>query len=662
MAWEHQAVASVSLAAAVGCLVVYALHLCLQLAICTAGGTSSWTASGTLRSACMRFFGGASSLKGSGGENDLLAGKAHEIAVQRSSCYWLFMCRLAFHVFALWLLCDMLVGRFDELLDVARGGHRSDFRYATCITGRVVPCMLSLYFILVPEHSTPTARQVLQAVLACYIVSQVVRAESIEALKNKEAMHAMASQSAALLAGSPILTTTLATLTCAARVGIYMMLLGEANDEELQRYASLLGEEHAVSYVFEHIAVSMACVFMASVLEHTLLEGALASLREQASYQVQKTVKSLLAVLCDAVVCTDENFVLTEPCFALANTLLRQTPGKSYEGDSFLDFLEESDRVRVQGHFAEASVGIAQSIISRMVDGNGAVLKMQLYCVPYDIHRVVQHDCLEPVCVWLEVFATKAINHNRSFEALQRYSSPSAIKLSDLVTPAIHGKRRHIIGVKEGDGSSPNDTMPLQPSRVLFEAYRSRRWRPRYGSAEASTAGSDSTTTSATSSVESKEDAEAYIRLSSMEVVTWNAAFTMLCGPEQEQGFLFTDWLVSRQAERFPRVVRRICEKFMNKQSDPEDPTMIRLGTVTLQPPQAKLADLKYNVEVHLDMESLRGQSRSNGNACLRVKLCDLTNIVKPKRPRSPRSPSAGETPSCSSSEGQDDENPLVAL
>eukprot|EP00929_Paragymnodinium_shiwhaense_P069694 TRINITY_DN3515_c0_g1_i1.p1 TRINITY_DN3515_c0_g1~~TRINITY_DN3515_c0_g1_i1.p1 ORF type:complete len:521 (+),score=93.18 TRINITY_DN3515_c0_g1_i1:124-1686(+) len=520
------------------------------------------------------------------------------------------MCRLAFHVFALWLLCDMLVGRFDELLDVARGGHRSDFRYATCITGRVVPCMLSLYFILVPEHSTPTARQVLQAVLACYIVSQVVRAESIEALKNKEAMHAMASQSAALLAGSPILTTTLATLTCAARVGIYMMLLGEANDEELQRYASLLGEEHAVSYVFEHIAVSMACVFMASVLEHTLLEGALASLREQASYQVQKTVKSLLAVLCDAVVCTDENFVLTEPCFALANTLLRQTPGKSYEGDSFLDFLEESDRVRVQGHFAEASVGIAQSIISRMVDGNGAVLKMQLYCVPYDIH----------------------------------------------------GKRRHIIGVKEGDGSSPNDTMPLQPSRVLFEAYRSRRWRPRYGSAEASTAGSDSTTTSATSSVESKEDAEAYIRLSSMEVVTWNAAFTMLCGPEQEQGFLFTDWLVSRQAERFPRVVRRICEKFMNKQSDPEDPTMIRLGTVTLQPPQAKLADLKYNVEVHLDMESLRGQSRSNGNACLRVKLCDLTNIVKPKRPRSPRSPSAGETPSCSSSEGQDDENPLVAL
>eukprot|EP00929_Paragymnodinium_shiwhaense_P047765 TRINITY_DN24223_c0_g1_i3.p1 TRINITY_DN24223_c0_g1~~TRINITY_DN24223_c0_g1_i3.p1 ORF type:complete len:510 (+),score=45.84 TRINITY_DN24223_c0_g1_i3:94-1623(+) len=494
---------------------------------------------------------------------------------------------------------------------VAGGGVQNDFSFLRYTFRRLVIFCGAAFFRILPEKRTPSYLQIAQSIATVFIISRLLATTDLRTLRDHEAFDTMISFVLSTFAGGPLLTTFLASLTCLCRIGKYIAFLRSMSAVDREQISRLHGSDHLATYTLEHIAVVASTVFMASILEASMLEGALASLRERVWYQIQEVVQSLLAVLCDAVVCTDEDFLLTEPSLALANTLLRQPPGNSYEGHCFLEFVEESDRQRVHAHFANSGLGTAQSIHTRVLDGNSNQIAVQLYCVPFQ---------------------------------------------------NIHGQRCHIIGMKEGDGATV-DVVPAQPSRQLFDAYRCTRGRPRgpdaldEESSLVSSADSSSTRWSS-ASANAQEEAVVYLHADSMEVITWNAAFTILSGPEQEQGFSFIDWLQPPQAQQVPRTIREACEKFMSDPNQSDQPALVPLGALVLQPPQAQRAGLKYTVETHLDLQPLTGKSSNHASSFVRLVLSDLKNVVKPKRAWSPRPRPRSET----SSEAGPVERPMVAL
>eukprot|EP00929_Paragymnodinium_shiwhaense_P107122 TRINITY_DN7318_c0_g1_i1.p1 TRINITY_DN7318_c0_g1~~TRINITY_DN7318_c0_g1_i1.p1 ORF type:complete len:398 (+),score=45.96 TRINITY_DN7318_c0_g1_i1:85-1278(+) len=372
------------------------------------------------------------------------------------------------------------------------------------------------------------------------------------------------------------------------RVAAYVGFLGEASEDELDTLSRVHGVDHFMTYVAEHLSVAVMVVFLGSALDHTMWEASVATLREQVSFTIQQTIQSLLAVLCDAVCATDGDFLLTEPCLALANLLGRQPPGNSYEGHSFFDFVEDDDRSRVRDHFANAlALGTAQSINTKVIDGRGRTLDMHLYCVAFD---------------------------------------------------DIHSRRCYIIGVKEGEGAR-GDTLPQRGVTEMFEAFRSAR-RQRDAEASEGMLSVDSSSRTSTASARSEEAPEAYIDICTMHLVTWNAAFTMFTGPEEEGRGAFEDWLLAPQSQQVTKVLREMCGKFLAAEGGETQVetgcSLVPLGRLVLQPPPAKRAGIKYHAEVYVDLQSLQGQSHRSKDCFVRLKFGRVLTIADHRRTKSP--------------------------
>eukprot|EP00929_Paragymnodinium_shiwhaense_P074988 TRINITY_DN38349_c0_g1_i2.p1 TRINITY_DN38349_c0_g1~~TRINITY_DN38349_c0_g1_i2.p1 ORF type:complete len:338 (-),score=34.73 TRINITY_DN38349_c0_g1_i2:259-1272(-) len=92
--------------------------------------------------------------------------------------------------------------------------------------------------------------------------------------------------------------------------------------------------------------------------------------------------KSLLAVLCDAVVVVDADLNFRMPSPQIAHFLLRQPPQNCYQGSSFLDFVEQSDRDRIGQQVLSLATGAGTtlSVSTRLIDGNGSAVQVQVYC------------------------------------------------------------------------------------------------------------------------------------------------------------------------------------------------------------------------------------------------------------------------------------------
>eukprot|EP00929_Paragymnodinium_shiwhaense_P039848 TRINITY_DN20873_c0_g1_i2.p1 TRINITY_DN20873_c0_g1~~TRINITY_DN20873_c0_g1_i2.p1 ORF type:complete len:521 (+),score=81.47 TRINITY_DN20873_c0_g1_i2:127-1689(+) len=441
--------------------------------------------------------------------NDLLVKKAFQVARQRAVSYFKTLCKVLVHFAAYGLIWDVLAGRFDDLVKVAGGEEPCDsLSFVDVRLRRLVFFCLMLFVETCPNRVTTRTPQIFQVAMALYICLRVASTEDIRVLRDHEALDVASSICLAVLAGGPILTLILATSCSIVRVGMYNYFLGQSSEEELQELMSLHGQDHATRFVVEHVVTALAIVFLGSALDNAMLEAAMASLREQVTSQIQQIAQSLLAVLCDAVVSTDAEFLLTESCLSLANMLEWGTPGNCYEGQCFLDFVDKADRVRVQNHFTQAlaSLGTAQSITTKLINGADRPVDMRLYCVAFD---------------------------------------------------DLYGRRRNVIGIKELEGAR-GDVVPVRSSTAMYEAFQSNRSKTSKADiSEDHSVGSNPTSTLSNS--ELLQESEAFIDIKTASLVTWNPAFTMVTGPEQEAGCSFEDWLIEAQPGEVLKIMQVEC-------------------------------------------------------------------------------------------------------
>eukprot|EP00929_Paragymnodinium_shiwhaense_P107124 TRINITY_DN7318_c0_g2_i1.p1 TRINITY_DN7318_c0_g2~~TRINITY_DN7318_c0_g2_i1.p1 ORF type:complete len:613 (+),score=71.47 TRINITY_DN7318_c0_g2_i1:108-1946(+) len=603
MSWMHQVAAVVLVGTTLGCLAIYFLVcFCLPLRrrwrrhrkqgqrACPEP-TLSELCSSSLKNvaSCLVFLRPPA--------DDPFASKACFFVRQQCVVYFKAIWGFGIHILA-WRWCgEVIFGRFDECVMAAAG---EDADVSISFSDTHLQCLFTLavavFVRALPNCVTPSLIQLCQIANAAFQVLRSASVDDFRTLRDHQALETMIAIAMAMFAGGPIVTSGLAATCFITRVAVYVSLLHKSSDDELHMLAQWHGEDHLMMYVSEHLSVAVMTVFLGSALDHAMWEASMASLREQVSSTIQETIRSLLAVLCDAVCSTDEQFLLTEPCLALSNLLGLQGPGNSYEGHSILDFVEGSDRRRVQSHFANAALalGTAQSINTKLVDGKGRSLDMHLYCVAFD---------------------------------------------------DIHGRRCYVIGVKEGEGAR-GDTVPDRGVTEMFEEFRSSR-RQREAEASEGALSIDDSSRSTSSSVLTEDVPEAYIDICSMTLVTWNAAFTMFTGPEEEGRGAFEEWLIAPQAQQVPSILRKICAKFLAEPSGAqmEVPSLVPLGKLLLQPPLAKRAGIKYSADVFVDLQSLRGQSISSDACFVRLKFSSVFTRAENRRTKSP---GRSSTASCS--------------
>eukprot|EP00929_Paragymnodinium_shiwhaense_P091344 TRINITY_DN51332_c0_g1_i1.p1 TRINITY_DN51332_c0_g1~~TRINITY_DN51332_c0_g1_i1.p1 ORF type:complete len:638 (+),score=79.40 TRINITY_DN51332_c0_g1_i1:91-2004(+) len=626
MALGDQLVAAALLAASVGCLAVYALlHGNYLRRYMLAWQRSERKGKGGRRSSrvcparpCKQACRTLSWCFGAGlredNSIDLFAAKAHAIALQRGAEYARVACSTMIHIVALHMVSDLALGTFQDLVEVASGEDELLVHYSLnyyLFVRRTSIFIIALAINLLPDWVTPRALQVFQIVIASQVAMRALMQDSIIRLRSNEAVDTALCIWAAVFAGGPRLTSLLVVSTLLLRYYLYTSLLAMADSEQQEYLASLYGADHTRHYMAGHAIAGGVTILVGSTLERSILEGAMGSLRERISAQIKDLVQQLLAALCDSVVRTDGDFALLDPSLSLASLLLRQPPGKTYKGHSFLDFVDEPERSRVRNHFVRSlgALGVTQSIHTRLVDGNGLKCNVQLY-------RIAFQD--------------------------------------------IHGRSCNIIGIRD-EGGSRLDGVSVQSVTEKFEAYRSKE-RKRSSRCESKSSASSSSCSSSTvestesstsaplSSMSTTNDgdvAEAYLDIQEMTVVTWNPAFSMFCGPEQEPCVPLHEWLLPPQTEKVPQAIRRLCQSFLAEENREGRGRLVQFGRLVLQPPHAQRAGVKYQVQLYVDTRSLAIQSQSNAACFVRLEFKDIA-VADMRRPRPPSSRAPG-TPGSSS-------------
>lgn len=146
------------------------------------------------------------------------------------------------------------------------------------------------------------------------------------------------------------------------------------------------------------IDVSRLAIFVlivANLSQTWLVEQAKAMVREMKASRSEATLKSLLGVMCDAVVHLKADLTLRERCPQLAALLLR---GAAMPGDSelppFTRYVHESDRARFEDFISAETLepGHAQSIHISLVDSMGQLVRVQLFhAAVLDLSSQVSH-------------------------------------------------------------------------------------------------------------------------------------------------------------------------------------------------------------------------------------------------------------------------------
>eukprot|EP00929_Paragymnodinium_shiwhaense_P023223 TRINITY_DN14597_c0_g1_i1.p1 TRINITY_DN14597_c0_g1~~TRINITY_DN14597_c0_g1_i1.p1 ORF type:complete len:391 (+),score=35.21 TRINITY_DN14597_c0_g1_i1:137-1309(+) len=109
------------------------------------------------------------------------------------------------------------------------------------------------------------------------------------------------------------------------------------------------------------------------------------SLEAKKASASEVTIKSLLAVLCDAAIVVCENVTLTAPSMQFAHFLQRPSPPDGYVGASLLDFVVQPDRERLQQAILSSASGpgTTLSVSVALTRGSGARMPVRMYCISF---------------------------------------------------------------------------------------------------------------------------------------------------------------------------------------------------------------------------------------------------------------------------------------
>eukprot|EP00929_Paragymnodinium_shiwhaense_P097939 TRINITY_DN5949_c0_g3_i3.p1 TRINITY_DN5949_c0_g3~~TRINITY_DN5949_c0_g3_i3.p1 ORF type:complete len:645 (-),score=106.59 TRINITY_DN5949_c0_g3_i3:328-2262(-) len=444
------------------------------------------------------------------------------------------------------------------------------------------------YCWLFPDWITSRTLSLFHGVIIMRICWQMATCESLYQLFALEHATDAIRFCAALAVGTPTLTLGLNLQLSVMKLCRFALLYGALEIEEQGFVYSVWGD--VKSYTMHELFL-LATVWGVSVLFDGWNYAAVrANLQAKQSSTGEQCVKSILVVLCDAVVTVDESLHFNDEALEIARFLLRQPSCNSYQGSSFLDMVEEGDRDRIRQQIISSSMGhgTTLSLSSRLVDGNGNLLNVQMYCTCF---IDVDDRCAYTIGI-LELKDVSCV--------AQRQDSVAPAVIDDTILNGARGSGALHAAHTERDSFESCESMG-SPIKHL---------------------------------VRDEEEMEFWIDLGdeTMRVVDASHSTRTMTGPETCFGVSFLDWLRHYEA---PDVVTRISQAFQRFIEDPQaGSAQADLGCFHLRPPHATKAGLEYFVRVIMDMSQLleAGNDEGPSHVCLRpVSVC-VKKVSKKKK------------------------------
>eukprot|EP00929_Paragymnodinium_shiwhaense_P046051 TRINITY_DN23473_c0_g1_i3.p1 TRINITY_DN23473_c0_g1~~TRINITY_DN23473_c0_g1_i3.p1 ORF type:complete len:523 (+),score=105.61 TRINITY_DN23473_c0_g1_i3:415-1983(+) len=408
---------------------------------------------------------------------------------------------------------------------------------------------------------------------------------------------------AALMMGTPALTLCLNMVGSAVKLWSFSGLFVNLDATEQNTVMFVWGG--LGDAILREIFMCAATWCVASVMETWNYAAVRSNLELKKSSTSEGTVKSILSVMCDAVVEVDRDLRMTTASTELAKFLLRHPLNDSYKGGSLLEFVESPDRERVKERISTSSIGHGTTVAlsTKLIDGSGTALNVQMYCTCF----IGIDDCRAYVIGILEVKDPQYLNSRADTIPLEDSASAGSFESLQGVrgSGALHAASEHTDSVHTSD-STDSEAVPL---------------------------------------VTGGQDLELWIDLadSSLPVLAATPAITHMAGPECQAGESLLRWLKKPgEAEGLVRELSNAFDRFI---ANPNESTALaKLNSLHLQPPHARRAKLEYKVQANVNMLSLLEHGMNGGpvrvclefdNVCVKKARDKKKSEKKRKRARS---------------------------
>eukprot|EP00929_Paragymnodinium_shiwhaense_P023225 TRINITY_DN14597_c0_g2_i1.p1 TRINITY_DN14597_c0_g2~~TRINITY_DN14597_c0_g2_i1.p1 ORF type:complete len:666 (+),score=77.17 TRINITY_DN14597_c0_g2_i1:51-2000(+) len=293
---------------------------------------------------------------------------------------------VAVHMFAAFaVLNPVALGYYDVEKFADAAFSRNALHQSSVVTGTLC-LVLGLGVYAFDHHVTPTTLDVCHCLMLARMVWQASAAIDVYELLGVQTANTVGRLVLAMIIGTPTLTCGLNVFCTFVKSWQYVVLLASMSSEEQAVAKTIYGS--AFSLILAEVFVWMNTWLVSSSvqtwsrgMERSRLEAKKASASEV-------TIKSLLAVLCDAAIVVCENVTLTAPSMHFAHFLQRQPPPDGYLGASLLDFVVQQDRERLHQAIVSSANGGGSplSVATALSRGSGARLPVRMYCVSFLDH------------------------------------------------------------------------------------------------------------------------------------------------------------------------------------------------------------------------------------------------------------------------------------
>eukprot|EP00929_Paragymnodinium_shiwhaense_P105057 TRINITY_DN6995_c0_g1_i1.p1 TRINITY_DN6995_c0_g1~~TRINITY_DN6995_c0_g1_i1.p1 ORF type:complete len:650 (+),score=86.40 TRINITY_DN6995_c0_g1_i1:47-1996(+) len=536
-----------------------------------------------VRSWCRLWFDGVKHYSRGTGQDDAFERKVRALADEARKDRARQMTRLHAHVaFGISLCVILAFGYYDPTLwfDLERTRweiSQSNYLQLTFIFA------VTTYGWLFPDKMTLWTSHLWHCLIFVRFCWQVSTTQSIYALWALEQTQGAIRFWAAMCIGTPRVTMGLNIIMSLCKVWMYNLWYEALDDEEQHFVYMTFGS--IKPFAFHEVFLCSMTWSVAVIIDTWAYAAVRANLQAKASSTSETTVKSMLVVLCDVVMTVDEDLNFNNPATEVAQFLLRQPHSNSYQGMCFLDLMEEADRDLIRHQILSSLIGVGTtlSLSARLVDGNGNLMHVQMYCTCF-----------------------LDINDNRGY----------VIGILELRDPAT-AVRQDTISLVEADESLNG----IRGSGTLNAAVE---W------------GGDADSFKTYDTVESvpliplvndEEEIEIWINLAddTIPIVDVSRLVRTMTGPESCIGVSFLEWLSRCEAAE---VVGRISEGFAHFMEEPKSSmAVVDIGEIHLRPSHARRAGLEYLTRMQMDMTRLLLESNpsADGPVCVCLRPEDIS-------------------------------------
>eukprot|EP00929_Paragymnodinium_shiwhaense_P031064 TRINITY_DN17489_c0_g1_i2.p1 TRINITY_DN17489_c0_g1~~TRINITY_DN17489_c0_g1_i2.p1 ORF type:complete len:614 (-),score=54.69 TRINITY_DN17489_c0_g1_i2:437-2278(-) len=491
----------------------------------------------------------------------------------------------AIHLLAcIFVFTTLAYGRYDimafrDVLYAKAVCHQGSLMLLTLIY------VVATFFWLLPRYVTVTTLNVAHIAFILRLCWQAYTSTSVYELHSVEGISVAARFVGALIASTPAYTLTFNCAYVCVKLRTYSGLFDALPDEEKDFVERLWGN---LSGAFGAEFCICSSLWLAGTLVETwTLASVRATLQAKTASTSEETVKSMLVVMCDAVVTVDKDLILNKPSSDFAHFLIRRPLNNSYKGASLLDFVEHGDRRRIQQQLTSSAVGpgTAMSLLTTLIDGNGAPLKVQMYCTCFI-------DIFEDRAYVVGILEVKETADGFGRQELELAEAQDTLASLRDVGCSVHTP-------SETEGSVGRQSLESESSSITLVAVDHQQY-------------------------------EAFIDIADDDwpILATSLKMRQLSGPQCSGGHTFAEWLNARDIE----LVERMTEAY-EQFREGSAIVQAEFGRIRFRPPHAIQAGLECVAKLTMDMTEL-AETGPKVPICLRFTDVELRRAKKPPRRR----------------------------